>query len=87
MYSRAKAVVKEVLQTGSIIITDVLNKDPDQPLGDILKNRFSEAKDNLEQKIKTMTASRLSLKRKRMSKNAQSQNKRRKVKDNFTEKQ
>ena len=30
----------------------MLNKKPKQPVGDIFKNRFIEAKDNLEQKIK-----------------------------------
>ena len=29
----------------------MLNKERKQPLGDIFKNRFIEAKDNLEQKI------------------------------------
>jgi len=29
----------------------MLNKDPEQRVGDILKNRFSGAKDNLEQEI------------------------------------
>jgi len=48
------------------------NKQPEQPVGDIFKNRFIEAKDNLEQKIKKMTGSGLSLKRKRKSKKAQS---------------
>jgi len=33
----------------------MLNKEPKQPVGDIFKNRFIEAKDNLEQKIKKMT--------------------------------
>jgi len=28
----------------------MLNKEPKQPVGDILKNRFIAAKDNLEQK-------------------------------------
>jgi hypothetical protein len=32
-------------------ITDMLNKEPEQHVGDIFKNRFIEAKDNLEQKI------------------------------------
>ena len=66
----------------------MLNKDPEQPVRDIFKNRFIEAKDNLEQKIKKkMTGCGLGLKRKRKKKNAQSQSKRRKVKDIFTEKQ
>jgi len=29
----------------------MLNKEPEQPVGDIFENRFIEAKDNLEQKI------------------------------------
>ena len=70
LYSGAKAVGKEALKTGSNIITDMLNKEPGQPVGDIFKNRFIEAKDNLEQKIKKMTGSGLSLKRKRKSKKA-----------------
>jgi hypothetical protein len=63
LYSEAKAVGKGVLKTGSNIITDTLNEEPEQPVGDIFKNRFSEAKDNLEQKIKRMTGSGLSLKK------------------------
>jgi len=86
LYSGAKAVGKEALKTGSNIITDMLNKDPEQPVRNIFKNRFIEAKDNLEQKIKKMTGSGLGLKRKRKKKNAQSQSKRRKVKDIFTDK-
>ena len=54
-------------------------------MGNIFKNRFSEAKGNLEEKIKKMTWPGLVLKRKRELKNAQSQSKRRKVKDIFTE--
>jgi len=48
-------------------ITDIINKKPEQPVGDILKNRFSETKENLEHKMKTMTGSGLSLKNKRKS--------------------
>ena len=65
MYSGAKAVGKEALKTGSHIITDFLNKDQEQPVGDIFKNRFGEAKNNLQEKIKNMTGSGLGLKRKR----------------------
>ena len=86
-YSEAKAVGKEALKTGSHIITDMLNKEPKQPVGDIFKNRFIEANDNHKQKIKKMTGSGHSLKRKRKSKQAQSQSKCRKVKNIFTEKQ
>jgi len=51
LYSGAKAVGKEALKTDSNIITDILNKEPEQPVGDIFKTRFSEAKVNLEGKI------------------------------------
>ena len=86
LYSGPKAVGKKALKTGSNIITDVVNKEPEQPVRDIFKNPFIEAKDNLEQKIKKWRAG-LGLKRKRKKKNAQSQSKRRKVKDIFTDKQ
>ena len=85
MFSGAKAVGKEALKTGSHIITDILNKEPEEPVGDFFKTRFSEAKGKLEQKIKKMTGSGLGLKRKRQPKKSQSQGKRRKVKDIFTE--
>ena len=87
LYSGAKAVGKEALKTGSNILTDILNKQPEEPVGEIFKSRFGEAKDNLEQKIKKMTGSGLGLKRKRSPKKAQSQRKRRKVKDIFTVKE
>jgi hypothetical protein len=83
LYSGTKAVGKEALKTGSNVITDNLNKETEQPVGNIFKNRFGETKDNLEQKIKNMTRSGLGLKRKRKVKKAQSQSKRRKVKDIF----
>jgi len=86
LYSGAKAVGKEALKTGSNIITDILNKEQEQHVGAIFKNRFSEAKGNLQEKIKRMTGSGLDLKRKRKSKNVPSSGKRRKVKDNFKEK-
>jgi len=35
LYSGAKAVGKEALKTGSNIITDMLNKGPKQPIGDV----------------------------------------------------
>ena len=57
LYSGAKAVGKEALKTGSNIITDMLNKEPEQPVRVIFKNLFIEAKDNLVQKIKKMTGS------------------------------
>ena len=50
LYSGAKAIGKEALNTGSNIIADMLNKEQEQPVDDIFKNRFIEAKDN-EQKI------------------------------------
>ena len=54
-------------------------------MGNIFKNRFKEAKGNIQEKIKNMTGSGLGLKRKRKLKKVQSQSKRRKVKDIFTE--
>jgi len=86
LYSGAKAVEKEALKTGSHIITDILNKEPEQPVGDIFKTRFSVANGNLDEKIKKMTGSGLGLKRKHKPKKSLSQGKRRKVKDIFTEK-
>jgi hypothetical protein len=85
LYSGAKAVGKEALKTGPHIITDFLIKEPEQPMGDIFKTRFTEAKGNLEQKMKMMKGSGLSLRRKRQPKKSQSQGKPRKVKDIFTE--
>jgi hypothetical protein len=87
LYSGSNAVEKEALKTGSNILTDILNKHPQEPVGDIFKTRFGEAKDNLAQKIKKMTGSGLGLKRKRIPKKAQSQIKRRKVMDIFTVKE
>jgi len=54
-------------------------------VGNIFKNRFKEAKGNLQEKIENMTRSGLGLKRKRMLKKVKSQSKHRKVKDIFTE--
>jgi hypothetical protein len=87
LHSGAKAVGKEALKTGSKFITDMLNKEPEQPVNSIFKNLFIEAKDNRKQKMKKMTQSGLSLKRKQKSKIAQSKSKCRKVKDIFTKKQ
>jgi hypothetical protein len=84
LYLGAKAVVREALSSGANILTDMLNKDPEQPVGTIFKKRFREAKGNLQQKIKKMTGSGLTLKRKRKSKTVHSSGKRRKVKDIFT---
>ena len=49
-YSGAKALGKEALKTGSNIITDIVNKEPEQPVSNIFKNRFEEAKDKLQEK-------------------------------------
>ena len=68
LYSGTKAVRKEALKTGSNITSDTLNKEPEQPMDAILKNRFSEAKGNLQENIKNMTGCGLNLKRKRNSK-------------------
>jgi hypothetical protein len=54
LYSGAKVVGKEALKAGSNIITDMLNKEPEQPVGSIFKNRYPEAKGNLEHKTKNM---------------------------------
>jgi hypothetical protein len=35
-------------------LTDILNKQPEEPVGDIFKMRFGEENDNLQQKIKKM---------------------------------
>ena len=85
LYSGAKAVGKEALKTGSNVITYILIKETEQPMGNIFKSRFSEAKGNFEDKIKKMTGSVLGLKRKRKPKKPQSQGNGRKVKDIFTE--
>jgi hypothetical protein len=52
LYSGAKAGGREALSAGSNILTDILNKDPEQSVGTIFKKRFGEAKGNLQQKIK-----------------------------------
>ena len=52
-------------------MADILNKQPEEPVGDIFKKRFGEAKDNLEQKIKKMTGSGFGFKKKRRPKKAQ----------------
>jgi hypothetical protein len=62
--SGAKAVRKEALKTGSNILRDLLQKQPDQQVGEILKSRFDEVKDNLEHKRKKITGSSLGLKTK-----------------------
>jgi len=65
LYSGAKAEGKEALKTGSHIITHILNKKPEQPVGDIFKNRLGESKNNLQEKVKKMTGSGLGFERKR----------------------
>jgi hypothetical protein len=65
LYSGEKAIGKELIERGSNILTDLLNKEPDQQVGQILRARFDVAKDNLEHKVKKMTESGLCLKRKR----------------------
>jgi hypothetical protein len=84
LYSGAKAVGREALKSGSNIITYLLEREPDRKVGDILRTRFGEAKDNLEQKIKNMTGSGLRLKRKREQKKPHFQPKRRRVRDIFS---
>jgi hypothetical protein len=49
---RGKGCMKRCLKTGSNIITDVLNKEPEQRMDNIFKTRFSQAQGNLEGKIK-----------------------------------
>jgi len=63
LYSGAKAVRKEALKSVSNIATDILNKEPEQPVGAIFKTCFCEAKGNLEGKIKMMKGPGLDLKR------------------------
>ena len=79
LYSGAKAVGKEALKKVSNIITFLIKSLNN--LGVIFLKSFSEAKVNLEEKIKKMTVFGLGLKRKRKLKKTQSQ---RKV-DIFTE--
>ena len=52
LFSGAKTVGKEALKTVSDIITNILNKEPEQPVGAIFKNSFHQAKCKLEEKIK-----------------------------------
>lgn len=52
LHSGAKAVGKDALKTGPYLISYILNKEPQQPVCDIYETRFSEAKGNLEVKIK-----------------------------------
>jgi len=75
----------KALKTVSNIITDIIYKQVEQPVGNIFKTRFIEAKDKIEENIKKMTGVGLGLKKKRQPKKPQSQGKRKKVKDIFTE--
>jgi hypothetical protein len=84
LYSGAKAVGTDALKSGSNIVTDLLEREPDRKVGDILRTRFGEAKDNLKQKIRNMTGSGLHLKWKRKQKKPHTQSKRRRVKDIFS---
>ena len=43
---------KRGFKTVSNIITRIYNKEREQPVGNIFKNSFSEAKGNLEEKLK-----------------------------------
>ena len=72
LYSVTRAVGKDVLKTGSNIITDILHKEPEQPVGDIFKNCFCEENVNFEEKINKMTGYDLDLKRNIKYKKAQS---------------
>ena len=48
---RAKAVGKEALKTCTNITIDIINNEPEHPVSVIFKDRLSEAKVNLEEKI------------------------------------
>jgi len=52
LYSGAKAVGKEALKTGSNIITYILNKETEQPVGNIFKTRFSQQRLTLKKRLK-----------------------------------
>jgi hypothetical protein len=84
LYSGAKAVGKEQLKTFSDVITDILIKEPEQPVDAILKNSFNKGRGNIEEKSEKINLSGLALKRKRKPKRAQSQGKRKKVKGIIT---
>ena len=61
------------LKTVSNIITDILNEEPEQSVGDVFKTHFSEGNGNFEDKIKKMTGSGLGIKRKRKIKSVSRQ--------------
>ena len=54
---QGKGFRKRGLKTGPNIITDILHKEPEQPMGNIFKTLFSQSMGNLEEKIKKMTGS------------------------------
>ena len=85
LYSGAKAGGKEAFKTGSNIITDILNKEPEQHVGAIFKI-ISVKQRATSKKIFKNDGVWLGFKRKRKSKNNQSRRKRRKVKDIFKDK-
>ena len=53
-YSGAKAVLNEALKTGSNIITDVLNKEPEQPVGNIFKTCLFKQRVTLKKRLKRL---------------------------------
>jgi hypothetical protein len=52
LYSGVKKVGKEALKTGSNIITDMLNKEPEQPVGSIFKIGLLRQKMTSNKKLK-----------------------------------
>ena len=60
---RGKGCRKRGFENRFNIIKDILHKQPEQPVGNIFKNRFIEAKFNLEENIKNFTGCGLGLKR------------------------
>ena len=54
LYSGAKAVGKKALKTGTHIITDFLNKELEQPVGDIFKNRLVKKTITFKKKLKIL---------------------------------
>ena len=53
LYLGAKAV-ERTLKTDSNILTDILHKQLEEPVGYIFKKSLGEAKNNIEQRIKKM---------------------------------
>lgn len=85
LYSGTNAVGKKIMNTGLNIITDLLNKQPDQQVRDTFQPIVWEVKNNLKHKIKIMTGNGLCLKRKCNLKKAHSLSKPRKMKHIFTQ--